>query len=67
MFEIRYRSGIKSGVVVASYNDIGLAKDFLDTMDKPVGTYYGYNPITKKVFFSFAYETENFPRLYVQR
>ena len=43
MFEIRYRSGIKSNDLVASYDDIGLAKDFLDNMDKPVGTYYGYN------------------------
>lgn len=58
MFEIRYRSGIKSNNLVASYDDIGLAKDFLDNMDKPVGTYYGYNTTTKKVFFSFAYETK---------
>jgi len=58
MFEIRYRSGIKSNDLVASYDDIGLAKDFLDNMDKPVGTYYGYNTTTKKVFFSFAYETQ---------
>ena len=58
MFEIRYRSGIKSNDLVASYDDIGLAKDFLDNMDKPVGTYYGYNTNTKKVFFSFAYETQ---------
>lgn len=58
MFEIRYRSGIKANNLVASYDDIGSAKDFLDNMDKPVGTYYGYNTTTKKVFFSFAYETQ---------
>jgi hypothetical protein len=58
MFEIRYRSGIKSGDLFQSYNDIGQAKDCLDTFDKPIGKFYGIDTQSKDIFFSFAYETE---------
>ena len=57
-FQIRHRSGIKSGDLFQSYADIGQAKDCLDTFDKPVGKFYGFDMQTNDVFFSFAYQTQ---------
>jgi len=57
-FQIRHRSGIKSGNLFQSYDDIGQAKDCLDTFDKPIGKFYGFDTQTKDVFFSFAYQTQ---------
>ena len=47
---------------IASYSDLGLAKDYLDEIDRPVGTHYGYDTKTKEVFNSFAFETRNMKR-----
>jgi hypothetical protein len=57
-YQVRYRSGIKSGDLFQSYNDIGHAKDCLDAFDKPVGKFYGIDTQSQDIFFSFAYETE---------
>ncbi len=57
-YEIRYRSGIKQNDVFETYADIGHAKDCLDTFDDPIGKLYGYDTMTKEVFFSFRYCTK---------
>lgn len=61
-YEIRRRGIGMAKYPIASYSDLGLAKDYLDEIDRPVGTHYGYDTKTKEVFNSFAFETRNMKR-----